>query len=534
MNDDLLTHLGGAIRRFLTLAREDAELRMHLRALGGALLNLTDAGPASTAPAEPREAGEPPAPANLPDESQSARVITPPTIRGPQVVRPSFDFRNIRIGAAAPRVPLEGEVWSTARGAVEPTIEIVPDEELGRILSRCAVKRDAANWSARVIEAGGGELPEAGELAQQRGALIERARALPDCYLWMCHTATYAGGTPAAWRRLAASFDALSRAADLMIQSLRQGDVRDDFVREAATLFGEAQSMLRAAAAPLEEQTDLDQERAFAWLRRFTREQDVYVARHMRLSDPADPEMAEDLAARIGETTGRLENVHRAAHQRVKLISKVRDKADVISRNGERDHAWDWQKLIEATDELVRIGLPPSSVDIRTHWLKVHELMPDLGDLPDNVERVLRELDRFLVTREQSAGPREGEAAAPAPSASVQRVGQILRGRSVVFVGGDERPHARRALIEAFGLEDLIWVRTSESNTHIDYEHEIARPDVALVLLAIRWIRHALNDTREIARRYGKPLVNLPGGYNANQVAEQILKQCGEQLRAAV
>jgi len=33
-------------------------------------------------------------------------------------------------------------------------------------------------------------------------------------------------------------------------------------------------------------------------------------------------------------------------------------------------------------------------------------------------------------------------------------------------------------------------------------------------------------------KRYGKALVRLPGGYNPNQVAAQILAQCSGQLGA--
>jgi hypothetical protein len=37
---------------------------------------------------------------------------------------------------------------------------------------------------------------------------------------------------------------------------------------------------------------------------------------------------------------------------------------------------------------------------------------------------------------------------------------------------------------------------------------------------------------RAYCEAYGKPLVRLPGGYNANQVARHILTQAGDRLRA--
>ena len=46
----------------------------------------------------------------------------------------------------------------------------------------------------------------------------------------------------------------------------------------------------------------------------------------------------------------------------------------------------------------------------------------------------------------------------------------------------------------------------------------MAVPEVALVLLAIRWSSHDYDSVRTYCDQYGKPLVRLPGGYNANQV----------------
>ncbi len=58
----------------------------------------------------------------------------------------------------------------------------------------------------------------------------------------------------------------------------------------------------------------------------------------------------------------------------------------------------------------------------------------------------------------------------------------------------------------------------------------MARPDVAVVVLAIRWSSHSFGEVREFCERHGKPLVRLPGGYNPNQVAMQIMSQCSGRL----
>jgi len=60
----------------------------------------------------------------------------------------------------------------------------------------------------------------------------------------------------------------------------------------------------------------------------------------------------------------------------------------------------------------------------------------------------------------------------------------------------------------------------------------IARPEVALVVLAIRWSSHSFGDVKLFCDKYGKPLVRLPAGYNSNQVAAQVLAQCSTRLGA--
>ena len=106
----------------------------------------------------------------------------------------------------------------------------------------------------------------------------------------------------------------------------------------------------------------------------------------------------------------------------------------------------------------------------------------------------------------------------------------MLEGRSVVLIGGICRRESQKLLKTSLGLSELIWIETKEHQSIGAFEFPIARPDVALVLLAIRWSSHAFGDVKQFCDRYGKPLVRLPGGYSPNQVAAQILAQCSEQL----
>lgn len=62
-------------------------------------------------------------------------------------------------------------------------------------------------------------------------------------------------------------------------------------------------------------------------------------------------------------------------------------------------------------------------------------------------------------------------------------------------------------------------------------EPYVARPEVSVVLLATRWSKRRFTVVQQFCRRYGKLLVRLPGGYNPNQVAHQILRHWGDRPR---
>ena len=103
-----------------------------------------------------------------------------------------------------------------------------------------------------------------------------------------------------------------------------------------------------------------------------------------------------------------------------------------------------------------------------------------------------------------------------------------------MLIGGSRRREAQESLKKALELNDLVWIETKEHQAVDAFTPLIARGDVALVLLAIRWSSHAFGDVKQICDRHGKLLVRLPGGYNPNQVAAQILSQSSAQLSSAL
>ncbi len=119
------------------------------------------------------------------------------------------------------------------------------------------------------------------------------------------------------------------------------------------------------------------------------------------------------------------------------------------------------------------------------------------------------------------------------PRRTLEEAARLLHDRSVVLIGGIRRREAQESLRRALGLSELIWIETKEHQSIDSFEPLIARADVAVVLLAIRWSSHAFGDVRHFCDRHDKPLVRLPGGYSPNQVAAQILAQCSGKLEEA-
>jgi hypothetical protein len=176
---------------------------------------------------------------------------------------------------------------------------------------------------------------------------------------------------------------------------------------------------------------------------------------------------------------------------------------------------------------MVESGVPPSDRGIRELLVPIWDDLSEQSNQPPMFLRVVRELDRFLANADT---PCPSHRIAE-PSAEVAEVARLLAGRSIVLIGGDRRPEAQKALVSSLVLDHLTWVETREHQPVASFEPEISRPEVVLVLLAIRWSSHAFGEVKHRCDRYGKPLVRLPGGYHPNQVTSQILAQCGDRLR---
>jgi len=313
----------------------------------------------------------------------------------------------------------------------------------------------------------------------------------------------------------------MADAAAMLKQIRPEPDLHQGLFERSLDLLAEAQSVLWVSIAGPK---DADQSRVFNRLKSTSTENQIFIQRYMRTGDPADPSQWVDLSSRVETVDSSVQEARRQAKQRRKLLGKVSHKLSLIgSETGNvEDH---WRIPGSAVVELVSDGLPPSNRELRELLIPAIDGLTELAELPKGFQLVLWEIERFIATC-----PPIEHVAVTQPSPEVREVVRLPEGRSMVLIGGDRRPTNQQALKDAFKLRELIWIETREQLSIDGFEPMVARPEVAIVALAICWSRHAFGDVKDFCDRYGKPLVRLPGGYNPNQLAAQIMNQRSERL----
>lgn len=435
--------------------------------------------------------------------SQNLPPIDPPTTD----IERLEPLRELTLGQATmppPLVPSEIGARSEADA-----------EEIERLGGRCRAKAEAVRWQVEShqrlwqgVESPIDEAPVDPELVAWSGRLV-------DCFYWLDAEDPSRSADLSLLEDVGGCYEAMAEALELM----PGGDSRRGKMERALPILAEAQSMLRSALQRLRAPSDPDQIAVYQMVRDAAARHRIFVRRYLRTDDPADPTGWPGLLSRIESAGGG--NLSRVLREK---LDRIRELAETTTRGEGSDD--DWQAIVTDVEEAIDEGLPPSNREVRELLSPIVDDLPDRDDLPPGFRMVLREIDRYLATRPapKSATTRE------APPADVREVARLLAGRSVVLIGGIRRREAQEALRRAFRLKDLIWIETREHQSIEPFEPVVARPDVAIVLLAIRWSSHSFGDVRQFCIRHGKPLVRLPGGYGPHQVAVQILAQASGAL----
>jgi len=412
-----------------------------------------------------------------------------------------------------------------------PFVKWLPttDSELPMIESRCRLKAEAARWAAERRRLSNDGKDFRTEIEPRDRDLIAQAKQLPDCFLWMSHPTAPNPTDIGHWHILAGCFDVLADAVALIRRILDEPEEPHDLFGQAVDLLAEAQSSLRIIVARLEgPPTDHDQARVFGWLKSVAMNRQIFIRRYMRLDDPADPERWIDLRNRIANFQVQSEDGRKKITQRKKALSRLKHKLSLISGLPADERLPHWTSIAGDVDELVASGLPPSNLELRDLLAAHVDELPEMATMPKGFQLTMREIDKYLAALPDKTAETEADTTSPL----IAEVADMLAGKAVIIIGGDRRPFAAEALERAFLLSELIWIDTRAHESISGFEPYVARPEVAMVLLAIRWSSHSYGEVQDFCRTYGKPLVRLPGGYNPNQVAAQIREQCSERLTA--
>ena len=509
MSDELMEAMAELLIRLVTLADRDQEFRGDLHRLAGAILSATE-------PMAPAEAdGEAARPEVAPTVEDGERR-TPPRRPEPVVE----ELRELTFNQAPPTP--DPTPTTTAWAGKVPTL----DADLPAIEANCRLKADGARWvitRSRRIAAGADFRTE---VAPGDREIIARSYELPtgNCQLWMCSPDYAIPEDLDLLEDLALGYEVLADAVALAREMIGDLEAHRAFFEPTLDLTAEAQASLRATVERAGGPRDRDQYRAYEWLRGTAQREHIYIKRFMRLDDPADPARLSGLSDRIERLDSRFDEGRKQVKQKKSRISRLRYHSRLIRDGGTGDY--DWRKVLEAVSELVDDGVPPSNIEIREALLPILDQVPEFDEVPRGFDLALREADRYLENLPEPAEP----PAPPAPIPEVAEVADLVRGRDLVLIGGQRRPGAAEALRQAFDLRELVWITTRAHQSIESFEPIVARPEVATVLLAIRWSSHSFSDVKIFCDRYGKPLVRLPTGYNPNQVALQILLQCSGQL----
>lgn len=420
-----------------------------------------------------------------------------------------------------------------AQGASRrPFVKWLPttDDELPMIDARCRLKAAACEWAEQRRQFLAQNVDFRTDIEPRDRDLIWQAKQLPDCFLWMSHSTAPNPIDARAWKILAACFRGMAHAVALIQRMLEDEECSPELFERGVDLLAEAQSALRIAVTRVSgPPTDHDQARVFGWLKNVASERQIFIRRFMRLDDPADPDRASDLAARLEALTAQWEGRRGRKNVRKKALGRIRHKLSHLPADSTaEEYEAMWRSVAEDVDLLIADGLPPSNVELRDLLLEFVERLPSLAEMPKGFQLTVREIDNYLSTlADADDNPADdGDEV----SESVAAVADMLVGKAVILIGGDRRPHAAEKLQQTFQLSELIWIDTRAHESVSGFEPYVARPEVAMVLLAIRWSSHSYGEVQDFCRTYGKPLVRLPGGYNPNQVAAQILEQCSQRL----
>jgi len=533
VKDPDLIELVDALRAYLgPRLRDSPEARRLARAVGAWLTRAADeagVGDAELGHGSPLTAPVAEATVDRPEPRTEPLAGEPEEPKGRGIV-------PLNIGGAVTHVEVSGDTDAIGRArlaggamAPEPTDPTgAPAEiDLHLIETRARLKARSCLHFIDLRDARYDHERERPLLEQMHGMIAE-AKSLRGCFLWV-FMQDKAQPDDETLRWIAGSYDAMTDATELMrVIDEAHGAVGRDRVAEAMALLAEASSALRVGlesswlTAP-----DTDQEESHHWLRHETKLRQVFIERHMKLDDPADPVRHADLRRRIAALRQRCESELRSASEIEELFKRIGYHAGKVGADTPRPDPHDTARIVGSIERLAERGVPTSDPRFE-------------AAIPEGVAEVIVACDsRTAVETVSHILMRRAQATAPEPEAPTRRrwseqvlqVRPLLKGRRVVIIGGEPRPDAIARIEDAFELERAEWPALVEHGPGTPMRAPIERAETACVLVLIKLCGHLhAEEAAACAKAAGIPCVNLTAGYNPEQIADAVLRQASEKL----
>ncbi|HZW09639.1 MAG TPA: hypothetical protein VFF69_07030 [Phycisphaerales bacterium] len=526
--DALRDLLGPAMRR-------SEPLRRAIRALGEMLRDEADRAapelPRHGAPVVPAEPLGPAAP-EPPSATTEARASP---IAGPRIVKPE-PAREVplRLGDTGAVVRVFGRpeeierAYTSAQQQFEEDGYAPPRPIEPRVIAqRAALKAESCRLFVQRRAAAGDESREPALIAAIN-RLLDRARELPECFLWVVFPGREQPGDEMLGL-IADWYDALSESAALIATLDAEPSRPRAWIEAAMQTFAHASAGLRVALGQTWlTRPDVDQDDAHLWLRWRTKAAEVLVPRYMRLDDPPELASVSELRAAIASLLREAEERSHRAASAERHLKRVRYHAEQIGGGRAIDPGHDWRRIDEALRELALLGVPPSHPRVAAALKGVQE---SAAPAPPEFAHASA---AFAARGQEPARAEPGAGGEPEWSERVLEVRELLRGRAIVVIGGEPRQDAANRLRDAFALDRVEWVPLTEHGSGAPMRAPIMHPDTLLVLVLVKLAGHLhAGEAREYCRQAGKPLVMLQAGYNPEQVAYAVLGQASNQLRPA-
>jgi hypothetical protein len=273
----------------------------------------------------------------------------------------------------------------------------------------------------------------------------------------------------------------------------------------------------------------------------------IMLHRYMKLDDWADPSAHDRLCRELLSISRRLE----ATRSRGKAMRELRKSCGCILKDyrqyGEEGSLELWSKVDHAIRELVQGGMKANDAELRELLLPLIDLLPESvfsgegegSDAELEVSREFRQVAESVLDFVEAEGAeseleleleKEEESEDEELNPCVERVRELLRGRTLVVVGGVCKPHARKRLIQGLQLEDVRWLTARKQDKVSTFRSRLT--GAAAVILLTKVIGHKHNDVRDMCREMEIPCAQtrVSSGYSVNQIASVILEQVSDQL----